>query len=174
MGADPPPTGNGPTGQGDAGLTQAGLPELGRPAPELELPDTHGTPVRLSALRGGPVLLVFFPFAFSGVCTSELSALRDRGDGLAGVRVLGVSCDPVFTLRAWSEQERFGLELLSDFWPHGAAARAYGVFDAASGHARRGSFLVDADGVLRWSVLSPAGRARDVGQYVDAARALQR
>lgn len=75
---------------------------------------------------------------------------------------------PVFTLKAWQEIEGFGFDLLSDFWPHGAAARAFGVFDERSGHALRGSFLVDADGIVRWSVVHPRGQRRDLDGYLQA------
>ena len=151
-----------------------GVPALGALAPDLTLRDTHGTPVTLSDLRGTPVVLVFFPFAFSGLCSSELCELRDNVGEFeaAGVRVLGVSCDPMWALRAWSEREGFGFDLLSDFWPHGAASRAYGVFDEASGSAGRGSFLVDAEGVLRWSVVTGRGQARDLAGYRAALAAL--
>ena len=127
-------------------------PQPGDLAPDFTLPDVHDTPVTLSELRGGPVAVVFFPFAFSGICSSELCELRDNLEDFeaAGVRLLAVSCDPMFALRAWGEREGFGLDLLSDFWPHGAAARAYGVFAEENGAAVRGSFLVDADGVVRW------------------------
>lgn len=151
-----------------------GPPALGEPAPDLSLPDAHGTPVSLSGLRGMPVALVFFPFAYSGLCTGELCELRDNLDDFesAGVRLLGVSCDPMYTLRAWGESEGFGFDLLSDFWPHGGAARAYGVFDEVKGVATRGSFLIDADGIVRWRVLSPRGQARDLGAYRAALAAL--
>lgn len=152
----------------------AQVPRPGDAAPELELPDAHGTPVDLAGMRGMPVALVFFPFAFSGLCTGELCELRDNLEDFesAGVRLLGISCDPMFTLRAWGEQEGFGFDLLSDFWPHGAAARAFGVFDEAQGIAVRGSFLVDADGVVRWSLVNPRGQARDLGAYRAALAAL--
>ena len=157
-------------------MTPGAPPAVGTPAPDLTLPDTHGTPVTLSELRGGPVAVVFFPFAFSGICTGELCELRDNIAAFddAGVRLLAVSCDPMFTLRAFGEQEGYGFDLLSDFWPHGAAARAYGVFDEATGHALRGSFLVDAEGVLRWSVVNPRGQARPIAAYRDALAALTR
>lgn len=150
------------------------VPRPGDAAPELELPDAHGTPVDLAGMRGMPVALVFFPFAFSGLCTGELCELRDNLEDFeaAGVRLLGVSCDPMFTLRAWGEQEGFGFDLLSDFWPHGAAARSFGVFDEAQGIAVRGSFLIDADGVVRWSLVNPRGQARDLGAYRAALAAL--
>ncbi|NTW38647.1 MAG: peroxiredoxin [Cellulomonadaceae bacterium] len=142
--------------------------------PEIVLPDVHGTPVSMSSLRGGPVALVFFPFAFSRICTGELCELRDNLEDFeaAGVRVLGVSCDSMYTLRAWSEQEGFGFDLLSDFWPHGAAASAFGVLDVDNGLALRGTFLIDADGVVRWSVVNPRGVARDLGAYRAAIAAL--
>lgn len=143
------------------------VPRPGDPAPEFVLPDAHGTPVSLVGLRGTPVVLVFFPFAFSGLCTSELAELRDNIEDFeaAGVRLLGVSCDPRHSLRAWSEEEGFGFDLLSDFWPHGAAARSYGVFDDAAGMAVRGSFLVDADGIVRWRVVNGPGEVRELGAY---------
>jgi peroxiredoxin len=145
-------------------------PALGAPAPDFSLPDTHGTPVTLGGLRGGPVVLVFVPFAFSGTCTGELCELRDNIAEFeeAGVHVLVVSCDPGHSLRAWAASEGFGFDLLSDFWPHGEVARAYGVFDDTKGFAVRGSFLIDAEGVLRWSVVNPPGKARDFSSYRQA------
>ncbi len=149
-------------------------PRPGDPAPELVLPDTHGTPVSLVGLRGTPVMLVFFPFAFSPTCRSELGELRDSIEDFeaAGVRLLGISCDPRHALRAWSEEEGFGFDLLSDFWPHGAAARSYGVFDDGAGMPLRGSFLVDADGIVRWRVVNAPGQARELGDYLAAMAAL--
>jgi peroxiredoxin len=156
-----------------AGHAPAG-PAVGDPAPDFTLDDTHGTPVRLGALRGAPVLVVFVPFAFSGRCTQELGELRDSLGELdsAGVRLLVVSCDATFSLRAWAEQEGYRFTLLSDFWPHGAVARAYGVFDAGQGLALRGSFLVDAGGVIRWCVRHPRGVVRRLDDYRTALAAL--
>jgi alkyl hydroperoxide reductase subunit AhpC len=88
------------------------------------------------------------------------------------VQLLAVSCDPMFSLRAWAEQEGYGFPLLSDFWPHGEVARAYGVFDSDRGMAVRGSFLVDTEGVLRWSVVNAPGEARDLSAYRDAIAAI--
>ena len=107
-------------------------PAVGDRAPELGLRDQHGAPVSLSSVRADRgVLLVFFPYAFSGVCTGELLALRDRGDEIAaaGGAVVGVSCDPMFSLRAFADRDGLEFPLLSDFWPHGAVASAYGVLD---------------------------------------------
>ncbi|MEV0596145.1 peroxiredoxin [Nonomuraea cavernae] len=139
--------------------------EVGVPAPDFELQDQHGTPVKLSGFRGRKVVLVFYPLAFSGICRSELAELRDLpGDA----QVLTVSVDSLFTHRAWAEQEGYVFPLLSDFWPHGQVARAYGVFDDAKGVARRGTFIIDGEGVIRWSVVNPIGSARDVAAYTKA------
>jgi len=148
--------------------------ELGSSAPDFTLPDTHGTPVHLADLRGKPIVVVFFPFAFSGICTGELCELRDNIEEFeqAGVTVLGISCDATFAQRAWAEQQGITFEVLSDFWPHGETARAYGVFDEDRGRALRGSFLIDADGLVRWSVVNQPGQARDFEGYRLALAAL--
>ncbi|MEU8396032.1 peroxiredoxin [Nonomuraea sp. NPDC048892] len=140
--------------------------EVGALAPDFELQDQHGTPVSLSQFRGENVVLVFYPLAFSGICHGELSALRDQP--IAGARVLTVSVDSVFTHRAWADREGYTFALLSDFWPHGQVAQAYGVFDEAKGLARRGTFIIDGEGVIRWSVVNPISTARDVADYIKA------
>ncbi|WP_017545086.1 peroxiredoxin [Nocardiopsis prasina] len=147
---------------------------VGARAPEFSLRDQYGQDTVLSSLRGGPVLVVFYPLAFSGVCAGELADLREHHDALRelGVRVLAVSVDSTFALRTWSDREGFPFALLSDFWPHGATARAYGVFDDQRGVARRGTFLLDAEGTVRWTVLTPVDRPRDVAEYVARARHL--
>jgi mycoredoxin-dependent peroxiredoxin len=148
---------------------------VGDAAPDFELPDTHGTPVRLSALRGTPVMLVFFPFAFSGTCTSELGELRDNLPEFTdrGVRLLAISTDAIFAQRAWAESEGFAFDLLSDFWPHGGTAHAYGVLDESDGHALRGSFLVDREGAVRWRKVNSRGQARPLSGYVEALATLE-
>ncbi|ADG89062.1 peroxiredoxin [Thermobispora bispora] len=144
--------------------------EVGQVAPDFELKDQHGTPIKLSGLRGKKVVLVFYPLAFTPVCHGELTAIRD---GLVGAlpddaRVLTVSVDSMFSHRAWAEQEGFTFPLLSDFWPHGAVARAYGVFDEGRGVAQRGTFIIDAEGVVRWKVVNPPGEPRDIAAYLKA------
>ncbi|WP_433445424.1 peroxiredoxin [Nonomuraea sp. CA-141351] len=140
--------------------------EVGALAPDFELQDQHGTPVSLSQFRGSKVVLVFYPLAFSGICHSELSTLRDQP--LEGAQLLTVSVDSLFTHRAWADREGYTFPLLSDFWPHGQVARAYGVFDETKGLALRGTFVIDGDGVIRWSVVNPISSARDVADYVKA------
>ena len=137
-------------------------------APDFELRDQFGQDVALSSFRGRKsVALVFFPFAFSGVCTGELSGIRDRLDEFLtfDTEVLALSCDPVYALRAFSDVDRLNFPLLSDFWPHGETAKAYGVFSEENGFAIRGTFLVDRDGVIRWTLVNGPGEARDFGGY---------
>ena len=140
-------------------------------APDFELPDQHGAPVRLSVFRGRrSVVLVFYPYAFTGVCTGELHALRDaRGSLLTDdVKLLAVSCDSMFSLRVFDEREGLGFPLLSDFWPHGAVARAYGVFDEERGCALRGTFVIDRSGDVRWSVVNEIPDARSLDELLRA------
>ena len=139
--------------------------EIGRPAPEFELRDQHGETVSLSSYRGKKaVVVMFYPFAFSGVCTGELCAVRDNLPTFESddVQLLAVSCDPMFSLRAFAERDDLTFPLLSDFWPHGAVARAYGVFNEEKGCANRSSFIVDREGVLRWMVHNAMPEARDL------------
>jgi peroxiredoxin len=149
--------------------------EVGQAAPDFELKDQNGQPVRLADYRGKqPVALVFYPFAFSGVCTGELCEIRDNLTVFTDsqVQVLAISCDPVYSLKAWAEAEKYEFLLLSDFWPHGAVAQQYGVFADASGRAERGTFLVDAEGIVRWSVLNAPGQPRPLAAYRQAIAAL--
>ncbi|WP_329521645.1 peroxiredoxin [Spirillospora sp. NBC_01491] len=148
--------------------------EVGDEAPDFELKDQHGTPVKLSGLRGKNVVLVFYPLAFSGVCTGELCTIRDELPTLGGddVQVLAVSVDSVFALRAWSEQEKYQFPLLSDFWPHGGVAQRFGVFDEEKGLATRGTFIIDTEGVVRWKVVNAIPDARDIDEYRKALAGL--
>ena len=140
----------------------------GAVAPGFTLRDQYGRDTVLADLRGRPVLLVFYPLAFSGVCSGELAELSARHAEFeeTGAAVLAVSVDSVFSLRTWSDREEFPFALLSDFWPHGGVAESYGVFDPRRGFARRGTFLVGADGVVRWSTVAPVSEPRDVDEYL--------
>jgi len=142
--------------------------EIGEQAPDFELKDQHGTPVRLSGFQGTKnVVLVFYPLAFSGVCSGELCALRDDFPEITrdDVELLTVSVDSTFVLRTWADRDNFSFSLLSDFWPHGDVAKLYGVFDADKGVATRGTFIIDKDGVIQWKVVNPIPQARDVAEY---------
>jgi mycoredoxin-dependent peroxiredoxin len=142
--------------------------DVGQEAPDFELRDQHGSPVKLSDFRGTKnVVLVFYPLAFSGVCSSELCALRDEFPEVSrdDVELLTVSVDSTYALRTWSDREDFGFALLSDFWPHGAVAKLYGVFDENIGVAARGTYIIDKDGIVRWKVVNPIPQARDLAEY---------
>jgi mycoredoxin-dependent peroxiredoxin len=145
--------------------------EVGDKAPDFELKDQHGATVKLSSFAGQKnVVLVFYPLAFSGVCTGELCAMRDEFPEVSrdDVELLTASVDSTFTHRAWADAEHFQFELLSDFWPHGAVAKAYGVFDENLGIATRGTFIIDKNGVVRWKVVNPVPQARDIAEYQKA------
>jgi mycoredoxin-dependent peroxiredoxin len=139
--------------------------EIGQPAPDFELRDQHGQQVTLSSFRGSrAVTVMFYPFAFSGVCTGELCSVRDDLPTFESddVQVLAVSCDPMFALRAFAERDGLTFPLLSDFWPHGEVARAYDVFNEERGCANRSTFIVDKSGLLRWTVHNEMPQARDL------------
>ena len=107
---------------------------------------------------------MFYPYAFSGVCTGELTGFRDRlGDfETDDTTLLGISCDPMYTQRAFADRDGIFFPLLADFWPHGAVASAYGVLDESEGCATRASFVIDKDGVVQWVLHSKRGEARDL------------
>lgn len=147
----------------------------GTRAPEFELVNQFGQTVRLSALRADrPVALVFFPLAFSGICQGELCELRDNIAMFetAGMQLVGVSVDSKHTLRAWSEAQSYDFTLMADFWPHGAVASAFGAFDEERGVARRATFVIGTDGVIRASFVTPGGQARSLEQYREALASL--
>ena len=138
--------------------------EAGQHAPDFTLRDQNGQNVTLSSFRGEKnVLLVFYPFAFSGICTTELCQVRDelpryQNDDL---QVLAISVDSPYALRSYAESQGYQFPLLADFWPHGEVARAYGVFNEIAGMANRGTFLIDKDGVVRFAEMNAPGEARD-------------
>lgn len=145
------------------------VPVVGEAAPAIELRDQHGQPWSL-AEQTTSTLLVFFPFAFTPLCSSELHAVSSMRAELeaAGVQAVGISCDPMTALRVFDEQENLGLTLLSDFWPHGEVTARYGAMFEDRGFATRASFLIDSHGVLRWSVVNGPGDVREPQDYLRA------
>jgi len=141
---------------------------IGNVAPEFELMNQHGEKVSLVDFRGKKhVVLVFFPFSFSGICTGELCALRDDLSLFQNenVELMAISCDSVVVQRAYAEKEGYKFPVLSDFWPHGEVSKAYGIFNETRGCPTRGTFVIDKEGVLRWQVLNPMGEARHLADY---------
>jgi peroxiredoxin len=142
--------------------------ESGAVAPTFTLNDQHGSPVSLESFRGEKnVVLIFYPLTFTNVCKVELSAISEdlstyQNDG---VQVLAVSVDSFFAHRVWAEEQGYDFPILADFWPHGETAKAYGVFDDTMGVALRGTFVIDKEGVVRWSVVNAIPDARDQAEY---------
>ena len=152
----------------------AGL-SVGATAPDFELKNQYGELVKLSSFKGEKnVVLLFIPFAFTGTCTGELCAIRDDLAAFQNdsVQVLAVSCDSPFTQKMFAEQEGYKFPVLADFWPHGAAAKAYGIFNEDLGCAMRGTFIIDKEGIIRWTVVNGLGDARNNGDYKTAIAAL--
>ena len=152
-------------------LNPADAPILaeGSPAPDFTLRDQFGQDVTLSSFAGQKaVALVFFPWAFSNVCSSEMAGIRDRLDEFLtfDTEVLAISTDPTYSLRVFADTDGLNFPLLSDFWPHGAIASAYGVFDPELGVARRSSFVVDRAGMVRWSVHNQLPEGRDLEEHL--------
>jgi mycoredoxin-dependent peroxiredoxin len=123
--------------------------EVGQEAPDFTLQDQDGNKVSLSDFRGEkPVVLVFVPFAFTAVCQGEFCELRDDLASFddAGVQLLGITCDRQPALKEWATQQGFNFPVLSDGWPHGAVAQAYGAFNEALGCANRRTVVIGTDG----------------------------
>ena len=127
--------------------------DVGSTAPDFTLTNQDRQPVTLSAQRGKPVVLAFFPAAFSSVCTKELCTFRDSMAklGQANAQVYGISVDTFFALKAFHDHEKLSFPLLSDF--NKQAIREYGVFNedmiGLKGIAKRAVFVIDKDGVVR-------------------------
>jgi peroxiredoxin len=135
----------------------------GEVAPEFDLAVTHDERVKLSDFRGrSNVLLVFHPFAFTPVCEDEARDLQENLESFrqAGTEIVLVSCDASPARQAWKRELGAEYTFASDFWPHGAAARAYGVFNEANGAPYRGTFLIDSGGTVIWSLVKERDERR--------------
>ena len=141
----------------------------GQEAPDFALKDQDGTEVTLSTFRGNQnVVIVFYPFTFTGVCEGELCSLRDNLSEFDAVKaqVLAISCDTRHAQKQWAAQQGFTFPVLSDFWPHGAVARAYGVFNEQLGCANRATFVIDKDGkVVDTFASENLGTPRERAEY---------
>ncbi len=149
-------------------MSEQGL-RIGGTAPDFTLRDQFGQDITLSSYRGHKaVAILFYPYAFSGVCTGELTAVRDRLAEFVtfDTEVLAISCDPLYALRAFADTDGLNFPLLSDFWPHGDVARAYDVFDDSRGAPRRSSYVIDRRGTVRWSVHNANPEGRDLDEHL--------
>jgi peroxiredoxin len=147
--------------------TSEGL-AVGSIAPDFTLKDQNNGEVTLSAFRGEKnVVVLFYPATFTGVCQGELVSIQEDLSTFQNedVQVLAICVDSVFANKVWSEQQGFTFPILSDFWPHGAVAQAYGVFNDVVGRAVRGTFVIDKEGTVRWRVVNALPDARDHAEY---------
>lgn len=148
---------------------------IGDAAPDFELVNQHGETVKLSEFRGvKPVVLVFYPLSFSGICTGELCELRDNFAQFAdaNVELLAISVDSKFVQKKFADQEGYDFSVLADFWPHGAVASAYGVFLEDSGISNRATFVINKEGVLVSKFVTAPGQARSLDEYKRALASL--
>ena len=148
---------------------------VGDTAPDFTLRDQNNEEVTLADFRGHQaVLMIFYPFAFTGICTGELSRVRDELPAFQNddVQVLTISCDSPFTHKVFGEREGYTFPLLADFWPHGGVAQTYGVFDEKRGSSDRGTFLIDRDGTVRFAECNSVGEGRDPDAWKAAIAAL--
>ena len=148
---------------------------VGDEAPDFTLRDQNNEEVTLSSFRGKQaVLLIFYPLAFTGICTGELCAVRDDMPTFQNddVQVMSVSVDSQYSHKIFAEREGYEFPLLADFWPHGAVAQAYGVFNDEVGFANRGTFLIDKDGIVRFAEMNSPGVGRDADAWREAIKAL--
>lgn len=149
--------------------------QVGATAPDFTLRDQNNELITLSRFRGEKaVLLVFYPFAFTGICTGELGEIARNLEVFANaeVQTLTISIDSPYAHKIFSQRDGLDFPLLADFWPHGAVAEAYGVFNAEVGVANRGTFLIDRDGVIRFSEVNEIGLGRDPQRWIAEIKAL--
>ncbi|MEN9679049.1 MAG: hypothetical protein RLZ57_178 [Actinomycetota bacterium] len=148
--------------------------QIGSEVPDFELPNTEGGLTKLSSYRGKNVLVMFYPFAFSGICTGELCEIRDNLKDFQNeqVQIISISTDPMYSNKAFAAAEGYKFPVLSDFWPHGKVSKQFGVFNEDRGCATRGSFLIDKNGIHRWSVINSLGEKRNLDDYKAALASL--
>jgi len=148
---------------------------IGDHAPDFELVNQYGETVNLSDFRGKkPVVVVFYPLSFSGICTGELCEIRDNFAKFEkeDVELLAISVDSKFVQKQFAEHEGYKFSVLADFWPHGAVAKAYGVFIEEAGIANRATFVINKDGELVAKFVTAPGQARSLGEYDRALASL--
>jgi peroxiredoxin (alkyl hydroperoxide reductase subunit C) len=149
--------------------------EVGDRAPDFTLRDQNNEEFTLSSLRGSKaVLIVFYPFAFTGICTNELARVQADLDAFVNddVETVSISVDSPYSNKVFGEREGFQFRMLSDYWPHGAVAQLYGTFNDAAGFALRGTFLVDREGIVRFAEVNQVGDGRDPDAWRKAIESL--
>jgi len=148
----------------------------GTPAPDFTLPSTPDQKLSLTELRGRNVVLVFYPADWSPVCGDQLALYNELGDDLAKLdaTLLGISVDGSWCHLAFAKDRNYHLTLLSDFEPKGEVAKRFGVYRDGDGFAERALFVLDREGVVRWSYVSPVGVNPGAAGFLQALEALPR
>ena len=144
---------------------------VGDPAPDFELRSQERATVSPADLRGSKALIVFIPFPFTGICDGEGCAFRDNLAQLneLGAKVVVITVHAIPTNKKWADEHGFTFPVLSDFWPHGETATAYGAFNETLGVANRRTVVLDADGVTRQIIETDSlGVGREFDEYVAA------
>jgi peroxiredoxin len=131
----------------------------GTRAPDFELPSTPDQKVALADFRGQPVILAFYPGDWSPVCSDQLALYQELLPEFQrfGAELLGISVDGIWSHLAFAQDRNLHFPLLADFEPKGEVARAYDAYRADDGTTERALFVIDGDGVVRWSYVSPVG-----------------
>lgn len=148
---------------------------IGDHAPDFDLTNQYGESVKLGDFRGKkPVVLVFYPLSFSGICTGELCEIRDNFAKFENenVELLAISVDSKYVQKQFAEHEGYKFSVLADFWPHGAVAQAYGVFLEEAGISNRATFVINIDGELVAKFVTAPGQARSLDEYDRALASL--
>ena len=131
----------------------------GKPAPDFRLPSTPDKFATLSEFRGHPVILAFYPADWSPVCSDQMALYNEVLPEFERFQasLLGISVDGVWSHQAFAKNRKLHFPLLADFEPKGAVARAYNVYRAHEGMSERSLFVIDSEGIIRWSYVSPIG-----------------
>jgi peroxiredoxin len=148
----------------------------GTQAPNFSLPSKPGQTLSLASLRGHPVVLAFYPADFSPVCGDQMALYNELGSEFAeyDARLLGISVDGVWCHQAFAEARRITFPLLADFEPKGAVARMYGVYRENEGFTERALFVIDREGRIAWSYVSPVGVNPGADGILEALDGLKR
>jgi peroxiredoxin len=146
----------------------------GTPAPDFTLHSTPDQEVSLSEFRGQPVILAFYPADWSPVCGDQMSLYNEVLPEFHhfNAELMGISVDGVWSHAAFAQDRNLHFPLLADFEPKGAVARTYGVYRQHDGTTERALFVIDADGIIRWSYVSPVGINPGADGILNALEAL--
>jgi peroxiredoxin len=151
-------------------LEQQKQPSVGDTAPDFTLKDQDGTEVSLSGLRGKRIILSFHPLAWTAICAEQMKSLEEHADDFSAMNTvaLGISVDAVPSKKAWAEHIGIGkVRLLSDFWPHGSVAKAYGIFLEKRGFSGRANIIIDENGAIAFYTEYEIKKLPDIQEVID-------